>query len=412
MQDLDAELRFHKLLEEALALESEAREVFILALEQDEPDLAGELRLCLDDDEDDLMEDFLEMPAVDPEEISTAISARTSRKDVSVLPPRRGPAPEDWQVKLKGPQRVGPYIPMEPVGSGGMGKVYAARHRDDAADAGPSVALKVLRGSLPDADAQRRFLDGVARLRTLAHPHLAAILEAGMADGDHPFFGMEWVHGPTIIRHCRQERTSLEQRLDLALQVCDGLLYAHGQGVTHLGLKPSNILVATVDGIPCPKITDIGIAGALDHTLTESAVLTRGGLDMALYISPEAVDSSRGPVDALSDVYALGVLLFELLVGVPPVETQGASLIEVVQTILQGKPTRAGERWRALDEAQQQLLADERRASPLAMEAFLQGEIQDLLCSAMAKERQDRLPDLAALRHSLARLEDSNWHSA
>lgn len=403
MQDLDAELRFHKLLEEALALEGQAREALLETLQKDEPDLVSELRLCLDDEDDDLMEDFLELPAVDPEEITTALSGK-SPKQVSVLPPRRGPAPEDWQVKVQGPKQVGSYIPIEPVGSGGMGKVYAARHRDQPAADRPSVALKVLRGSLPDADAQRRFLDGVTRLQALDHPHLAAILEAGMADGGHPFYGMEWVDGPTVTRYCQGQRSDLEQRLRLALQLCDGLLYAHHQGVSHLGLKPSNILVATVDGAPCPKITDIGIAGALDHTLTESAVLTRGGLDMALYISPEAIDSSRGPVDELSDVYALGVLLFELLVGVPPVETQGASLIQVVQTILQGEPAWAGERWRGLDGARRQQLADERRAPIEAIDALLGGELQSLLRRAMAKERKDRLPGVQALREQLASL--------
>ena len=403
MQDLEAELRLHKLLEEALALEGDAREVFLAGLEQDEPELVSELRLCLDDEDEDLMDDFLEMPAVDPEEITTSLSVHKTRKDV--LPPRRGPAREDWQVKVKGPKHVGPYIPIEPLGSGGMGKVYAARHQDEAASAEPSVALKVLRGSLPDASAQQRYLEGVARLRNLRHPHLATILEAGMADGDHPFYGMEWVDGPTVTRFCQEARSSLQQRLDLALQVCDGLIYAHQQGVAHLGLKPSNILVATADGAACPKITDIGIAGALDHTLTESAVLTRGGLDMALYVSPEAIDSSRGPVDGLSDVYALGVLLFELLVGVPPVETQGGSLIQVVQTILQGEPTRAADRWLGLDEARRRQLAHERQTTPECMETFLQGEVQDLLCRSMAKERQNRLADLTQLRDQLAGLE-------
>lgn len=400
MTDLDAELRFHRLLEEALSLEDAERQAFLAALEMDEPDVVNELRLCLEDEDDDLMGDFLELPAVDPEDISTAASLH--RVKGPVPQPRRGPAPAEWQVKIEGPKRVGPYVPLEPVGSGGMGKVYGARRdAEEALGEQPTVALKVLRGRLGDAAAQGRFIARVRRLGELSHANLAAILDGGIGEGGHPYYGMEWVDGPMITRFCQQQTSPIAARLDLALQVCRGLECAHHHGAMHLGLKPSNILVTTVAGKACPKITDIGIADALDHRLTESAVLTRGGLDMALYISPEAIDGSRGEVDALSDVYALGVLLFELLVGVLPMATEGASLIQVVQTILQGESTQAVERWRSLDEATRQALAAERGTVAADLEAFLQGPVQDVLHHAMAKDRGERLGTVGALRRRL-----------
>lgn len=404
MLNLDAELRFHALLEQALAYEGEERQRFLGSLEGEDPDLLEELKFCLEDEDDDLMGDFLELPAVDPAEIATAATIAKSAQPIPV-PRRRGPAPEDWRVKIKAPRRIGPYEPIEPIGSGGMGKVYAARRKPEGQDpVGPTVALKVLRGTLTEAADQKRFAADIANLEALSHPHLAAILDGGISDGGHPYYGMEWVAGPTIIRYCQENRCSLARRLEFGLQVCRGLEYAHAQGITHLGLKPSNILMAVEDQEPCPKTTDIGIAGTLAHSLTESAVLTRGGLDMALYVSPEAIDSSRGSVDEYSDIYALGVLLFELMVGVLPVETRGASLVHVVQTVLNGEPVTVGQRWRALDEATRQTLATERVASVDEIAAFLEADLQGILLKAMAKTKTERHKDISELRLELEAL--------
>lgn len=411
MLNLDAELRFHALLEQALACEGAEREAFLVSLVDEDPELVAELRICLEDDDDDLMGGFLEQPAVDPAEIATAaslIAPGSAKTPTQHVPrPRRGPAPEDWQVKLKAPKQVGPYEPIEPVGSGGMGKVYTARRSAEPRQgASTTVALKVLRGSLPEGLARRRFAADVDRLSHLSHPNLAAILDGGISDGGHPYYGMEWVEGPNIMRYCRLHRCSLAARIELALQVCRGMEYAHGQETHHLGLKPSNILLATVAGEAVAKVTDIGIAGALADSLTESAVLTRGGLDTALYVSPEAIDSSRGEVDAGSDIYALGILLFELTVGVLPVDTRQANLMQVVQTVLHEETPPASVRWQGLDPALQHTLAQERATTPEALAARLAGPLEDVLRRATSKDKAGRPRDITQLRRRLEALSE------
>lgn len=416
MSDLDAERRFHALLEQALACEGEAREALLAALDADDPDLVAELRLCLEDDaQDDEIDTFLEHPAVKLAKNTMAPPTALQGPGTGAGPGRwhRAPAPEDWQVKIKTRRRIGPYKPLEVVGSGGIGKVYRAhllptRDTDDPAPPTPSVtvALKVLRGVLAEEADQQQLRRAMAKLRGLSHTHLATLLDGGVEDGGRAYYGAEWVEGPTITRYCAQQRASLRQRLELVLGICRGLEHAHGEGFLHLGLKPSNVLVATVDGAPCPKITDLGIVDALPDALSESAVLTRGGLYMAIYMCPEAIDSGRGTVDAQSDVYALGVLLFDLCLGVSPMESRGLSPVMMVRNILQGEVVTLGERWRGLDATTQETLAAERRMSVQEMEQVLQGQLQEVVRHAMAKAKGDRPSSVAALRQRLEALID------
>ncbi len=404
--DLDVERRFHALLEQALTSDTQSREVLLASLEVDEPSLAKELRNCLDEGKSDVMDVFLEGPAVKLASDSQA----SLRAHLEHLPTRRrrGPAPEDWRVKIKARRSLGLFNLLEVVGTGGVGKVYRAEfHGPEGHEEGsrPRIAaLKVLRGVLTEEDAQVQFAQAMTELRELSHPNLATLIDGGVEADGRAYYGSEWVEGPTLMRYCRQHRLSLKHRLGLVLDVCRGLEHAHRLGYFHLGLKPSNILVSTNGGSPLPKITDTGIVSVLPNALTESAVLTRGGLEMALYVSPESIDGELGPVDGQSDVYALGILLFELCAGVLPIEVENFSLMRVVQAILRGETVGLGERWQGLDESTRQGLAAQRRVTVDEMSQVLRGALQDLVRQAMAKAKDDRLPSIGALRRRLEEL--------
>jgi tetratricopeptide (TPR) repeat protein len=235
------------------------------------------------------------------------------------------------------PERIGPYRVIEVLGEGGMGTVYRA---DQAEPFRREVAVKLLRGGLDSAGVAARF---EAERRTLAlmdHPNIARVLDAGSDEAGRPYFVMELVRGRTITEFCKAGPLDVRRRLGLFLQVCRAVRHAHRRGIIHRDLKPSNILVAAEGGEPVPKVIDFGIAKALHEPLLGTDFRTRPGqlVGTLEYMSPEQARGDVAALDTRTDVYALGVILYELLAGRLPLELGGAPLHEAVRRICEEPP--------------------------------------------------------------------------
>ncbi len=207
------------------------------------------------------------------------------------------------------PKQVGPYRVIEVLGEGGMGVVYRAEQTDPIRR---QVAIKVIRGGLHGERALARFDLERRALALMDHPCVARIYDAGATEDGLPFFAMELVAGDPLVVYCDAHRLGLDERLALFIDICNGVQHAHGRGVIHRDLKPSNILVADVDGRPVPKIIDFGIAKAVEDVAgTETMHTAHGALIGTLeYMSPEQAIAGKAPVDTRSDVYSLGIILY------------------------------------------------------------------------------------------------------
>ena len=244
-------------------------------------------------------------------------------------PEFRGPAPAP-EPQLPGPSSavagygsaaIGCYRLLEKLGEGGFGTVYLAEQTQPVRR---RVALKVIKAGMDTREVIARFNTERQALALMDHPNIAKVLDAGSTSADRPYFVMELVQGTRITEYCDQERLGIPQRLDLIISVCRAVQHAHQKGVIHRDLKPSNILVVVQDGVPVPKVIDFGIAKATEGGLTRG--MTRGTVQTQLhqligtpaYMSPEQAELTGLNVDTRSDIYSLGVLLYELLTGFTP----------------------------------------------------------------------------------------------
>ncbi len=212
---------------------------------------------------------------------------------------------------------IGPYLPVRVLGEGGMGVVYEAEQRFPVRR---RVALKLVRQDMDSKQVFARFEAERQALAVMDHPNIAKVLDAGEAPDGRPYFVMELVEGIPITRYCDQNRLSVRDRLILLITLCRAVQHAHQKGVIHRDLKPSNVLVAMQDGRPVPKVIDFGIAKAIGPKLSEDLELTQSQavIGTPAYMSPEQADRTGLDIDTRSDIYSLGVMLYELLVGVLP----------------------------------------------------------------------------------------------
>lgn len=225
----------------------------------------------------------------------------------------------------EGAHRCGPYVLLDQVGEGGFGEVFAAA-RDDAIDR--TVAVKVLKRGIDSIEVLRRFEMEQRALARIDHPCVAAILDAGMTEDGRPWFAMPLLDGDPVTVACDEARSTLEARLRIMMQICDGVQAAHVQGIVHRDLKPGNVLVvAGPDGNPLPKVIDFGVAKAigLDGAAAPARTATGARLGTPEYMAPEQLAAEHAGADARSDVFALGVMMAELVAGIrPPVRAHGA----------------------------------------------------------------------------------------
>ena len=273
------------------------------------------------------------------------------------------------------PSQIGPYSVLREIGRGGMGVVYLAERADG--EFRKRVAIKLITGGLRDPEVERRFRRERQILATLEHPGIARLLDGGTTDEGHPFFVMEYIEGVALPAYCVQNEAGVEERLRLFLAVCDAVEYAHRRLIIHRDLKPGNILV-TPDGTA--KLLDFGLARAVDSSSGDDRTLTGAALMTPAYASPEQV---RGePYHVSSDVYSLGVILYELLAGRRPYDVKSNSVLEMAQAICEREPL------------------------PLCGAsggARLRGDLENIVAKALAKDAKQRYAGVAEFADDIRR---------
>ena len=296
------------------------------------------------------------------------------------------------------PRRIGPYRILRILGQGGMGTVYLGLQEEPVRR---EVALKVM-STTRDKRAYRRFVVEFQALARLNHPNVASMYEVGVTEDGYPFVAMEPVDGTGIIDWCDQRRLSIRERVELFLGVCAGVRHAHEKGILHRDIKPANILVQEVDGKPTAKVIDFGIARALDGPLWEGGQVT---VDQQLigsppYMSPEAM--AGGDLDTRSDVYSLGLVLYELLVGVRPFD--GTSLTEVMTGQSEGGFKTPSSRYHVLwNHRSVDKVARSRGLSREDLVRKIRGDLDAVVTQAVAHNREQRYGSAAEFAADLNR---------
>ena len=308
--------------------------------------------------------DYLEVPAVDP--------------NVTIDGPQ-----------IEGPgTKIGRYELLSLIGEGGMGLVYLAEQKEPVRR---KVVLKIIKPGMDSKQVVARFEAERQALAVLDHPNIAHVFDAGATAAGMPYFVMEYVKGMSITRYCDEHKLNIEQRLRLFEQVCEGVHHAHQKGIIHRDLKPSNILVSVHGDRAVPKIIDFGIAKAIMQPLTDKTFVTLQGqlLGTPEYMSPEQVDFATQDIDTRSDIYSLGVVLYELLAGVLPFEEESfvrAGLAEIQQTIREQEPASPSIRLTNLGEKAKTIAAS-RGTQVVPLARRLHRELEWIPLKAMRKDR-------------------------
>jgi serine/threonine protein kinase/tetratricopeptide (TPR) repeat protein len=304
----------------------------------------------------------------------------------------------------EGPGTVlGPYKLLQSIGEGGMGAVWMAEQTHPVRR---TVALKVIKPGMDSGQVLARFEAERQALALMDHPHIAKVLDAGATEAGRPFFVMELVKGVPITQYCDERRLTVRQRLGLFVPVCQAVQHAHGKGIIHRDLKPSNVLVAPYDGAPVPKVIDFGVAKAAGPRLTERTLYTGFGQVVGTleYMSPEQAELNNLDVDTRSDVYALGVLLYELLTGTTPLERRrlgGASLLEALRLIREEDPPKPSTRLGTTEQAP--AVAAARGLEPWKLRGLVRGELDWIVMRCLEKDRNRRYETASGLARDLQR---------
>jgi eukaryotic-like serine/threonine-protein kinase len=296
------------------------------------------------------------------------------------------------------------YRILEEIGSGGMGIVYLA---EQTYPVKRRVALKIIKLGMDTEQVVARFESERQALAVMDHPNIAKVLDGGATKSGRPYFVMELVRGIPIHDYCDRHRLSMEERLRLFLPVCQAVQHAHQKGVIHRDLKPSNVLVIVQDDGAVPKIIDFGIAKATDHRLAERTLFTEQGqlIGTPEYMSPEQAEMSALDVDTRTDIYSLGVMLYELMSGVLPFDPRAlrsAGFGEIQRLIRESEPAKASTRLSTLKETQVEI-AQKRKTDPGSLIKQLQGDLDWITMKAMAKDRTRRYPSASELAADIER---------
>jgi len=356
--------------------------------------------------------------------------------------PSGGPPP-DLEVTLDQPLTeqpgsvIGPYKLLQEIGHGGMGVVYMAEQTEPVAR---RVALKIIKPGMDTRQVIARFEAERQALAMMDHPNIAKVLDAGttgeraeggrrraeieargqadssfiphpssFCDAGRPYFVMELVKGIPITRYCDQQHLTPRERLELFIPVCQAVQHAHQKGIIHRDLKPSNVLVALYDDRPVPKVIDFGVAKATNQRLTERTMFTQFGQIVGTleYMSPEQANLNQLDIDTRSDIYSLGVLLYELLTGVTPVDRrrlQSAAFDEMMRIIREEEPPKPSTRLSASDSLP--AIAANRHTEPKKLSTLVRGELDWIVMKALDKDRSRRYETANGLASDIQRYLD------
>jgi serine/threonine protein kinase/tetratricopeptide (TPR) repeat protein len=373
-----------RLFERALDFPAAQREAFLAANCAGNADLHRRLQAMLVAAED--QDHFLSMPTVD---------RAPGTPDPAHLAGGDGIAEGPGSV-------IGPYSLRRQLGEGGFGVVFLAEQKEPVAR---TVALKILKPGMDTRQVVARFAQERQALALMDHPNIAKVLDAGATTTGRPYFVMDYVPGVPVTEYCDRNHLTIDERLRLFGQICQAVQHAHGKGVIHRDLKPSNVLVATHEGKPVAKVIDFGVAKATSK-LTDQTLFTEQLqiLGTFQYMSPEQAEGSPD-IDTRSDVYSLGVLLYELLTGTTPFDRRtlrDAMYAEVMRQIREVEPQKPSTR---LSSAHDTLagIAAQRRIEPRRLPSALRGDLDWIVMKALEKDRQRRYDTASSLAQDIER---------
>jgi serine/threonine protein kinase len=346
------------------------------------------------------------------EKDAEAFFAETSVVVNATLPPVRYTATsngESGRFRLVGEEpvgaKIGRYKLLEKIGEGGCGVVYMAEQEEPVRR---RVALKIIKLGMETKSVIARFEAERQALAMMDHPNIARVFDAGATDRGPPYFIMELVRGVQITKYCDQHRLDVGQRLDLFIQICHAIQHAHQKGIIHGDIKPSNIMVALHDGKPVPKVIDFGISKATEARLTDKLLFTAYAqlIGTPAYMSPEQAEMGGLDIDTRSDIYSLGVLLYELLTGRTPFDAKelwSAGLDEMRRILREREPSRPSARVTNLPADERASVAENRQSDPSKLAALLRGDLDWIVIKALEKDRARRYETANGLAMDLQR---------
>lgn len=312
-------------------------------------------------------------------------------------------------VSEKTGDSIGPYKLREKIGEGGFGVVYVAEQKEPVSR---KVALKVIKPGMDSQDIIARFEAERQALAMMDHPNVAKVLDAGATESGRPYFVMELVHGVSITEYCDSKKLTTRQRLELFIDVCHAVQHSHQKGIIHRDIKPSNVMVTMADHRPVVKVIDFGVAKALHQNLTDKSIYTGYGqmVGTPMYMSPEQAQLSSLDVDTRSDIYSLGVLLYELLTGTTPFDKdtfKKAGFDEVRRMIREVEPRRPSEQVSTLKAEQASTISDSRNVNHGSLGKSLRGDLDWIVMKTLEKDRSRRYETASSLAADIQRYADN-----